>query len=128
VLASYQVKGPNKKSHNTEDFIPADSVPWIVWPSEAADAPKPEERVRTRHLFRTIGRDLLDASSPHELLEGVLHAMIGLYPCPAIVRSYRSHDDQGYLNYFEQGYMHRDVSVGNVMLLQERLTYPAFPQ
>jgi hypothetical protein len=37
-------------------------------------------------------------------------------------------DHQGYLNYYEKGYMHRDISIGNVMLMRERLTCPAFEQ
>jgi hypothetical protein len=46
--------------------------------AEAGTDPEPEERVHVRHLFKTEGRDLLDAVSPHELLEGILHAMIGV--------------------------------------------------
>ena len=77
VLASYNVSGLNNTLHTTEHFLPTDSTPWVVWQSQPA-APKPEMRIHTRHLYKSIGRDLLSASSPHELLEGILHAMIGV--------------------------------------------------
>jgi hypothetical protein len=78
VLASYEVRGPNKIPNTTERFLPADSTPLIVWQSQPVDS-KPEKRVHMRHLYKTIGQDLLSASSPRELLEGILHAAIGLF-------------------------------------------------
>jgi hypothetical protein len=85
VLASYQVKGFDGNSHLTKRFLPAHRKYWNIWNfgqypahAEAATDPEPEERVQIRHLFKTEGRDLLDATSPHELLEGVLHVMIGV--------------------------------------------------
>ena len=78
VLASYEVRGPDKTPNATERFLPSDSTPLVVWQSQPAD-PKPEKRVHTRHLYKTIGRDLLSASSPREMLEGILHAMIGVF-------------------------------------------------
>jgi hypothetical protein len=125
VLASYEVRGPNKTPNTTERFLPSDSTPLIVWQSQPA-VPKPEKRVQTRHLYKSIGRDLLSASSPRELLEGILHAMIGVLPHSTHV-GHINDDRQGYLNYYEKGYMHRDISIGNVMLM-ERLTRPAFQQ
>jgi hypothetical protein len=79
VLASYEVRGPDKTPNTTERFLPADITPLIVWQSQPAD-PRPEKRVHMRHLYKTIGRDLPSASSPRELLEGILHAMIGVLP------------------------------------------------
>ena len=85
VLASYEVKGPDGNPHLTTRFLPADRKYWNFWMSEqyprraeAGTDPEPEERVHVRHLFKTEGRDLLVAVSPHELLEGILHAMIGV--------------------------------------------------
>ena len=85
VLASYEVKGPDRNPHLTTRFLPADRMYWNIWMpvqypgrAEAGTDPEPDERVQVRHLFKTEGRDLLDAISPHELLEGILHAMIGV--------------------------------------------------
>ena len=88
VLASYEVKGPDGYPHLTRSFIPDPRKYWNDSMSSKYDAPtdnKPEERVQIRYLFRTEGRDLLDASSPHELLEGILHAMIGVSCVTALV-------------------------------------------
>ena len=85
VLTSYEVKGPDGNPHSTMRFLPARRKFWNIWtsvdypaPTEAGTDPEPEERVQTRHLFKTEGQDLLDARSPHELLEAILHAMIGV--------------------------------------------------
>ena len=82
VLASYEVKGPDGNPHLTKRFLPAPRKFWNIWQypasAEASTGPEPEDRVQIRHLFKTEGRDLLDAASPHELLEGILHAMIGM--------------------------------------------------
>ena len=77
VLGSYNVKGPNRKVYLTKNFIPADSEPWNLFRHKDLGNVQPEERIQSRHLFRTEGRDLLDASSPQELLEGILHSIIG---------------------------------------------------
>src|SRR3984957_13840559 len=78
IICSYIVKGPDGKEHSTIDFIPPDSTFWNVLRSEDHKKVMPEDRVHSRHLFKTEGRDLLDASSPQELLEGILHGMIGV--------------------------------------------------
>ena len=64
-----------------------------------------------------------------ELLEGNLHGMIGVWPRAG--HSLHQTADvtlEGYLNYFENGWSHRDVSVGNVMLLKEHVVREPFIQ
>ena len=84
IICSYIVKGPDGKEQSTIDFIPPDSTFWNVFRCEDHEKAIPEDRVHSRHLFKTEGRDLLDASSPKELLEGILHGMIGVWPVPAM--------------------------------------------
>ena len=78
VVCSYNVKGPDGKEHSTINYIPNDATFWDVFKREnRKDEIIKENRVHTRHVFETEGRDLLEASSPKELLEGILHGMIG---------------------------------------------------
>jgi hypothetical protein len=93
VLTSYEVKGPDGNPHLTMRFLPACRKFWHIWtsvnypaPTKAGTDPEPEERVQTRHLFKTEGQDLLDARSPYELLEAILHAMIGVSSHVAVSR------------------------------------------
>ncbi|KAI0040466.1 hypothetical protein FA95DRAFT_1455653, partial [Auriscalpium vulgare] len=59
-----------------------------------------EIRDHVRTIMTTIGKPLHDADSPKTLIRAILHAMIGYY------------------NLLERGWKHRDVSVGNVLLLK----------
>lgn len=78
------------------------------------------DRKHTRTEISTIGLSLSSASSPSVLVEGVLHALIGLlsifshycYP------TYNSLFASRYWNLLEAGWLHCGVSVGNIMLLQ----------
>jgi hypothetical protein len=78
VLASYEVRRPNRR----------------------------RQALDRRHLY-TDGWDLLSASFPRELLESIHHAMIGVLPVSNYRRSHQRYGVQGYLNYYEKGYMHR---------------------
>ncbi|KAF8577962.1 hypothetical protein K439DRAFT_1263193, partial [Ramaria rubella] len=60
---------------------------------------KPERRIHKRILLETEGTSLLDAPNPRCLVEGIVHAMLGHYVM------------------FKEGWLHRDVSVGNIMLM-----------
>ncbi|KAF8585261.1 hypothetical protein K439DRAFT_1343972, partial [Ramaria rubella] len=58
-----------------------------------------ERRIHKRILLETEGTSLLDAPNPRCLVEGIVHAMLGHYVM------------------FKEGWLHRDVSVGNIMLM-----------
>ncbi|GJJ07763.1 hypothetical protein Clacol_001968 [Clathrus columnatus] len=61
---------------------------------------EPEQRAHVRLLISTEGGPLKDARNPKELLQAVMHAMIG------------------YWVLFKDGWLHRDVSIGNVLLMK----------
>ncbi|GJJ15857.1 hypothetical protein Clacol_010135 [Clathrus columnatus] len=61
---------------------------------------EPEERVHVRLLISTQGVPLEHARGPRQLLQAVLHAMIG------------------YSVIFRRRWLHRDVSIGNVLLMK----------
>lgn len=71
VLTSYIVG-------RTKDFTPPDAVYWPYHQSSVQTA-TPEERVKLRVLFQHEGKDIVEARGPRELLECILHAMIGEY-------------------------------------------------
>jgi hypothetical protein len=81
VICCFPVQGPNGKDYSTESFIPLGSTFWNVFRHEGLSTEnenKPEARFHSRSVFATEGRNLLDASSPKELLQGILHGMIGV--------------------------------------------------
>lgn len=77
---SYNPQGPDGREHLTKHYIPEDATYWDVFCFGGDTGGfKPEERVLAHHFFKTDARDLLDASSPYELVEGIMHSMIGVY-------------------------------------------------
>ncbi|KAG6817512.1 hypothetical protein H0H93_007201, partial [Arthromyces matolae] len=61
---------------------------------------KPEMRTPCLILASDEGKFLEQCQSPWDLMECILHAMLG------------------WLNYYQKGYLHRDVSIGNVLKLK----------
>ncbi|KIJ34210.1 hypothetical protein M422DRAFT_138163, partial [Sphaerobolus stellatus SS14] len=62
---------------------------------------KVEIRVQSRVFISTQGKPLTSAKGPKQLLQGVLHAMLGHWVL------------------FKAGWLHRDVNIGNVLLMME---------
>ncbi|KIJ34195.1 hypothetical protein M422DRAFT_263686 [Sphaerobolus stellatus SS14] len=58
-------------------------------------------RVQSQVLISTQGKPLTSAKGPKQLLQGVLHAMLGHWVL------------------FKAGWLHRDISIGNVLLMME---------
>ncbi|TDL29912.1 hypothetical protein BD410DRAFT_893123 [Rickenella mellea] len=109
MYGSYIVKRPDGEDETTATFIPEDAKYWHPWEDmQPKEDPKPELREHVRLMFESEGKPLSQASSPRELLEAILHAIVG------------------YLNMFQMGWMHQDVSIGNVLLLKTRRERPAF--
>ncbi|GJJ08913.1 hypothetical protein Clacol_003133 [Clathrus columnatus] len=68
--------------------------------SQTAEPEVPEERVHVRLFISTQGVPLEHARGPRQLLQAILHAMIG------------------YSVIFKRRWLHRDVSIGNVLLMK----------
>jgi hypothetical protein len=78
-------------------------------------------RTRCVIFYETEGVQLKEAKTMRELFEAIFHAMLGAYhnllhvsillrlPCPPF---------QGHYVQWEEGYVHRDVSDNNIMLLR----------
>ncbi|KAJ8520851.1 hypothetical protein ONZ45_g2359 [Pleurotus djamor] len=75
-----------------------DALPWNVLDSGTGQ--KPEVRLHRHILSKMRERPLRDARGPRELGMAILHAMIGHYAV-----------------FTQRGYVHRDVSNGNILLL-----------
>ncbi|KZO90896.1 hypothetical protein CALVIDRAFT_456691, partial [Calocera viscosa TUFC12733] len=58
-----------------------------------------DRRTYSYSIYKTIGKPLNQAHGPKELLRAIIHATVGLH------------------NLFLQGYEHRDVSLGNIMIV-----------
>ncbi|TDL23488.1 hypothetical protein BD410DRAFT_787339 [Rickenella mellea] len=86
---------------STHIYLPkeneAERYRWKLFVNQPEPAPQP--RVLINLLLRTIGRSLLTAPSTSVLFEAVIHAHLG------------------WLNAYQAGFLHRDISVGNVLYL-----------
>ncbi|OBZ74426.1 hypothetical protein A0H81_05534 [Grifola frondosa] len=65
---------------------------------------KPEIRRHVRALFSTVGKNISTAEGPRQLVTALAHAMLG------------------HANLFFGGYLHRDVSSGNIVIPPEPQT------
>lgn len=99
-----------------QTIVPNDGRFWKP-ESPEAKVTKPSERIHKRLVFKTLGRPLLTARSPKELLRVVTHAILGnifIY-CVRCIKAYLF--IIGHYNMFQHGWLHCDVSVGNVLIM-----------
>ncbi|EEB95905.1 hypothetical protein MPER_05054, partial [Moniliophthora perniciosa FA553] len=96
-------------------LLPADNPGSIekAWWGEFShndnDCPKhPDYRAARIVLLGAVGRSLLFATSSWALCEAIVHALLG------------------WLTYYQHGYMHRDVSIGNVLQLKKPVKMKPF--
>ena len=77
VIDSYAVTGGNPVCQDSTKEMLWDEVEgYNIWKT-SSDPKMKEDRVHMRILIKTRGRPLKDAKSPKELVQGVLHAMLG---------------------------------------------------
>ncbi|GJJ12298.1 hypothetical protein Clacol_006539 [Clathrus columnatus] len=100
LLYGYSVRNSNALFPQFEDgaLIPHDARVWNPVPGHLK-TPKPLQRIHERLIFKTLGRSILTARSPRELLRAIAHAVLGHY------------------NMFKRGWLHCDVSIGNVLIM-----------
>jgi len=100
---------------------------WNVWktPITPSTLTKPEQRCLSRTLYLTEGYDICQVNSPRKLLEVLLHAMLGpsCHCCLSDCCSWIS-ICVGHWVLFKAGWLHRDVSVSNIMAIVEEI-HPA---
>lgn len=114
VLDSNKVMGGDERNEdNTTSLLPDDFEACNIWPKISSSS-EVEHRIHMRIIIKTHGRPLTDAKGPRELVLGVLHAMLGHWVL------------------FTAGWLHRDASIGNVMLMlqpevRERVTDFSLP-
>ncbi|KAG7094144.1 hypothetical protein E1B28_007756 [Marasmius oreades] len=109
-IVSYTMREPSGLLVSNRIFLPGEQeteyegVWWKVWEKTKDYHPKrPNYREVACHLCGALGSTLLDAPSSWSLLESVSHALLG------------------WLVYYQNGFMHRDVSIGNVLRLEPGL-------
>ncbi|KAG7094149.1 hypothetical protein E1B28_007761 [Marasmius oreades] len=106
-IVSYTMREPSGLLVSNRIFLPGEreseyeSLWWDVWNGHSAE--RPNYRDAACHLFGALGSTLLDTPSSWSLLESVSHALLG------------------WLVYYQNGFMHRDVSIGNVIRLEPGL-------
>ena len=95
---------------------------------------EPEERGLQCIALSGEGKALIDlrdadggTPSPGELLETILHAIIGKWcpPCTSLLLKFA---DLGHYNLFDKGILHRDVSSGNIMRYLKPIERPALDE
>ena len=94
----------------------------------------PEERGLQCIVLSGEGKALVDlhntdggTPSPGELLESILHAIIGKSSVPSMPHFLLTFADLGHWHYnlFDKGILHRDISLGNVLHYLEPIWCPA---
>jgi len=86
--------------------------------------PKPEIRVHVHLYYSTIGQPLDNRRAPYELIECILHAMIGTYAFrrPWFIRDLISKRPGRYNVLTKSKALHRDVSEGDILIVEEDVT------
>lgn len=117
VITSYFVN--EGKEMTTDMDMPEDAKYWDIFNLKPKLAPKPELRRHMRTLFDTEGVPLSTLKAPKELLRTVCHAILGKNPSAFLI-SFLTEEplSPGHWNLFKKGWLHRDVSIGNVMRLK----------
>jgi hypothetical protein len=86
-----------------------------VWSTQSTPD-VPEQRRLSRTVYLTEGYDIRQLESPRKLVEVVLHAMLGsycdFYYAPHLIDVFPY---AGHWVLFKEGWLHRDVSVSNIM-------------
>ncbi|KAF8969232.1 hypothetical protein BDZ97DRAFT_1915576 [Flammula alnicola] len=96
-MVSISTPAKDERQKNTKEFFPKESTP--------PEDPAPFE-IDSKISVYTVSdryRPLKSATSPNELLEGIADAILG------------------HNALWQRGWLHRDVNLGNVMLLPERV-------
>jgi len=90
-------------------FLPDDSeIKSCYWNLFHRDAMLPERRGLWVYISSFAGRSLLSARSPKALIHAVFHACLGWF------------------NLIQKGYLHRDISIGNLVMVEDAVTTKAF--
>ena len=74
-------------------------------------------RVHMYTLFATVGRSLDECTGPRQLVRVISQAIIGGFSKCSSSPDYAHLLSPGHLTYFSAGWIHRDVSVGNMLIL-----------
>jgi hypothetical protein len=127
-VVGFHVCGLDEPHGSTQRFL-QDAEFWNVFGGVDGE---PEKRSQQCIAMSSGGRSLLDLEeeggipSPCDLLDTILHAIIGEYRSPI---SASTHTlliiDLGHCNLFLGGVLHRDISSGNVLRYVELVKRPA---
>jgi hypothetical protein len=126
LLKGGEARGTDGRVLSNRIFLPDDEEeikkrfwPLFTFKKRKAEPPTMvDHRILTYTLTEDEGTTLAACKTPWELCESLLHAMLGWLPLhsrnPAAL-TYIS----GWLTLLQRGYLHRDISIGNVIKLRE---------
>jgi len=127
-VVGYHICGPNEPHGSTRRLFRGAEF-WSVLGGEGSE---PEERSQHCIAMSSRGRDLLDLReeqggipSPGELLEALLHAIIGKSYFFCVRLSTHTSTHLGHCGLFFGGVLHRDISSGNIILDLQPVNRPA---
>ena len=127
-VVGYHMCGPDEPHGSTRRLFRGAEF----WSVLGGDGHEPEERSQHCIALSSRGRDLLDLRekqrgipSPRELLETLLHAIIGesYFLCIRILTHMSIH--LGHCGLFFGGVLHRDISSGNIIRNSQPVKRPA---
>ncbi|KAH7906005.1 hypothetical protein BJ138DRAFT_1016877, partial [Hygrophoropsis aurantiaca] len=105
IHTSYTVE-EDGKIQTTEKMVPDDAEFWNIFRDDSHGHQR-EVRNHQRILSRHKGARLDSAPGPRQLFESLIHSLLGHW------------------NLFKGGWLHRDVSIGNILHLKEKVQCPA---
>jgi len=127
-VVGYHICGPNEPHGSTRRLFRGAEF-WSVLGGEGSE---PEERSQHCIAMSSGGRHLLDPReeqggipSPGELLETLLHAIIGKSYFFCVRLSTHTSTDIGHCGLFFGGVLHRDISSGNIIRGLQPVNRPA---
>ena len=124
-VIGYHICGPEEPHGSTGRLLNGAEF-WNIFDEQdlarfPGGRPQPEERGLQCIALSGDGKALLDLDvtdggtpSPSELLESILHAIIGKWLNHSVPRLLLT-SNLGHYNLFDRGVLHRDISSGNIM-------------
>ena len=127
-VCSYGVVGERREVVSNILFLPRDGdITNHHWPIFSDDPPEtPELRTLWVCVFAVEGRSLVEATSPRQLSRAWVHFLLGVsvgtpWCNPQLMRA-----PTGWLSTYLSGYMHGDISIKNVLMVDKPVKQKVF--
>ena len=90
------------------------------------DARSPDRRGLWVYISAFAGHSLETARSPKMLIHAVFHACLGMWSLTLCPIFHLTNMLIGWFNLIQKGYLHRDISIGSLVMVDDAVTTKAF--